>query len=834
MENLDFVSCHNHSEMSNLRNSDSIMKVERLIDKSFELGHKAVAITDHECVSSFVRANKHYYKKYKDTDFKVILGNEIYLVEDIEKLKEEGGKHHHFLLLAKNKQGNKQLRELSSKAWSNYFVKAVERVPITYTEVEEIIGDNKGNLIASTACLGGYFAQEVLSILNEQDEAQKLKYKLNIDKFIKWCINVFGRENFFIEIQASKDIEQIAFNKYAIQIANAYKLKYIITTDSHMESPDDLPIHSAFINSDKENFDKERDSFYRYAYMMSVPEMWDIVKEHLTEEEFKIAVNNTMDIYNMCEMYDLSAPITIPESNIPDFSVKHLLKEYYKDYKYIEKFANSEYEQDRLLMYFIEKGIVNKSLSLTTPILQRLNYELEHYWGISESLGKRISSYMNITKELIDFIWKYSYVGSGRGSVGGSYIAFLLDIIQYPALDKDLNLDLKAWRFCHKDRPDIFDIDIDLSPVKRPLVFEELKKHYGENNVMQICTYTTLGAKASIKAVCRGRNINSDEADTMASLIKVERGQQWSITDSLYGNPEKDRKPNTELVNLIANYEGLEEASLKLEGLIVARSSHAAGIFLYNNGYIEAGNSLMRTTGGIITTAYDLHESEHIGNMKFDFLVTDTMQKLMTTMELLEQDGLIIGQGSLRKTYDKYLHPYYALDFNSKNIWETFYSGEVLDIFQFQTDLAVMALKKVKPQNILQLAQLNSLMRLSTDDIEQPIDKFLRYKNDLTEWYKDMAKYNLTEKEIAIMEEHLLHLGGVCESQESLMMLSQDDRISNFSVVDSNKLRKVIAKKRTEELDSMYEYYIEKGTNVGTRKEFLDYVWNEQFKLSFG
>ena len=84
------------------------------------------------------------------------------------------------------------------------------------------------------------------------------------------------------------------------------------------------------------------------------------------------------------------------------------------------------------------------------------------------------------------------------------------------------------------------------------------------------------------------------------------------------------------------------------------------------------------------------------------------------------------------------------------------------------------------------------------------------------------------------MEEHLLHLGGVCESQESLMMLSQDARISNFSVVDSNKLRKVIAKKRTEELDSMYEYYIEKGTNVGTRKEFLDYVWNEQFKLSFG
>ena len=127
-QELNFFSNHNHTEFSNIRNSDCIIKVEDLIDSAYKKGYKGISITDHECVSSFVKANRHYYNNYSNTDFKVALGNEIYLVSNVEELKTNGGKHYHFILVAKNLEGNKQIRQLSSKAWSNYFVKNVENL----------------------------------------------------------------------------------------------------------------------------------------------------------------------------------------------------------------------------------------------------------------------------------------------------------------------------------------------------------------------------------------------------------------------------------------------------------------------------------------------------------------------------------------------------------------------------------------------------------------------------------------------------------------------------------------------------------------------------------
>lgn len=224
-----FFSVHNHTEYSNLRMRDSIIKIEDLIDRAYELGFCGLAVTDHEALSSAVRGISHYYKKYSNTDFKFALGNEIYLVNDIQDLRENGGRYYHFIIVAKNEEGWRQLRELSTQSWENFYVKGIERVPIEKRQLERIIGDNKGNIIASSACLGSELSQLILKYI--RSDCKDLRVKKEIHGFITWCISTFGKDNFYVELAPSLDEEQISYNKMAIQIANGYGLKYIIATD---------------------------------------------------------------------------------------------------------------------------------------------------------------------------------------------------------------------------------------------------------------------------------------------------------------------------------------------------------------------------------------------------------------------------------------------------------------------------------------------------------------------------------------------------------------------------------------------------------------------------
>ena len=200
---------------------DCIIKEDKLIDYALELGLTGVAITDHESVSGYIKALKYMKslkskaKKILETEpndewanqvknFKLVLGNEIYLCRDNLSAKnfiKGEDKFWHFILLAKDKIGNKQLRELSSRAWNRSFYQFMERVPTYYSDIEEIIGNNSGHVVAQTACLGSFFDY---LILNQQYEKA-----LN---FCHWCEQIFGKENFFIEIQPGLSKEQVTFN----------------------------------------------------------------------------------------------------------------------------------------------------------------------------------------------------------------------------------------------------------------------------------------------------------------------------------------------------------------------------------------------------------------------------------------------------------------------------------------------------------------------------------------------------------------------------------------------------------------------------------------------
>ena len=214
-------SLHNHTHYSNTRLRDCIIKETDLIDSAISLGHSAVAITDHDCLSGHLKALKYYRKVKKDhPNFKLILGNEIYLCRD--GLNPDnfttGDRYWHFILLAKDEEGHKQLRELSTRAWlRSYIARGMRRVPTYYSDLIDVVDNNKGHLIASTACLGSWLDCQCLELAKSWDE----ELATHVRNWCKQMVQLFGEGNFYIELQPpmNKTSEQYKVNQILLQFA---------------------------------------------------------------------------------------------------------------------------------------------------------------------------------------------------------------------------------------------------------------------------------------------------------------------------------------------------------------------------------------------------------------------------------------------------------------------------------------------------------------------------------------------------------------------------------------------------------------------------------------
>ena len=198
-------------------------------------------------------------------------------------------------------------------------------------------------------------------------------------------------------------------------------------------------------------------------------------------------------------------------------------------------------------------------------------------------------------------------------------------------------------------------------------------------------------------------------------------------------------------------------------------------------------------------------------------------------MELLVRKGYMEWQGSLRETYEKYLHPD-VLDYDSPEMWDAVGEGKITNLFQFDTDVGKQAIAKIKPRSLVDLATSSTIMRLmlSEEGAEQPIDTYVRYKNNIEEWYSCMKNdYHLTENEIKILEKYLLSSFGLGPTQEDIMLISMDEGIAGFDVKTSNLLRKSISKKDKNLQHKMKEMFFEKGKEQGASDNILNYVWRE-------
>ena len=370
---MSYYNLHVHSEYSNIRFLDSTNRLKDLINKAISLNLKGLALCDHECVSGWVKAIQ-IQKKLQEqgSDFRIFLGDEIYLVDSIEDVRDnyipKQTKFFHFILIAKDEIGGKQIRQISSQAWENSFnTGKMCRTPIAKHQLENIIGENKGHIIAQTACIGSELAYWILN--NNPDKCLE---------FIDWCQDIFLPENFYLEMQPNDCDEQTKVNQAIVKISEQIDIPYIITTDAHYLSADQKEIHSAYLNS-REEESRETGEFYKTCYLMTAEEIHQWMDKQIGADKVDIALNNTQTIADKIEFFDLFCPTIVPDSIVPEFQLGHLFKDWYKECPYIEKFANSNDDYDKYLLYLIEEGFKEKN-SHGVPVKREIRfYNLVHH-----------------------------------------------------------------------------------------------------------------------------------------------------------------------------------------------------------------------------------------------------------------------------------------------------------------------------------------------------------------------------------------------------------------------------------------------------------------------
>lgn len=834
---------HCHSHFSNVRLLDSINRPKDLILTAAKLGLKGIALTDHEILAGHVewlQLEKSLKEKGKiPEDFKCILGNEIYLTDDRRKSQ----KYFHFILIAKDTEGHRQLRELSSKAWYNsYYDRGMERVPTLKSELKEIIGKNKGHIVATTACLGGELPNLVLALTKAESARNKNNDEINsikgeIVNFLKYCTDLFGKD-FYIEIAPNADSkEQITFNNRVKDIAKALGIKMIFATDAHYLTAKDRPMHKAYLNS--KDGEREVDGFYGAAHLMDNQEAFDNLYPFYNEEEFSELCGNTMEIFDKVEKYDIFHNPIIPIVDVKDypktlsyFGVNNSYRdELDSNWKTIKYLLLSDNIQERYWVNQCLEGLIAKDLFSKDGYIDRIEIEADIIKTISEKLGNCLFAYFNTFQHYIDLFWECgSLSGPGRGSSVCFLSNYLLGITQ---LDP-VKWELMEWRFLNKERVELPDIDTDLSPSKRKLIFKRIREERGELNLVQVCTFGTEGTRSAILTSCRGyrgktlengefeypNGIDVDIAQYMTGLIPQERGFLWSLKDVVYGNEEKERKPVTAFIEEVNKYPGLLDIMFSIEGLVNKRSQHASGVILYNNSPFET-NALMRSPNGDLTTQFALHESEALGDTKFDFLVTEICDKITNALNLLKDDGYFQECNSLREIYEKYLHPE-VINLEDKRIWEALAAGTVLDVFQFNSDVGLQAAKLIKAENPIEMTMANALMRLMGEkDKERPLDRYVRLKNNIQEWYQEVRARGLSENEIKVLERYYLPRKGVPALQEDLMLVCMDKDIAHFTLKEANNARKVVAKKKMDQIPELKKQFLDNCPNYN----FGEYVW---------
>ena len=607
---------------------------------------------------------------------------------------------------------------MSSTAWLNsYFDRGLERVPLLKSELLNIMDRYKGHIIGTTACIGGELGTSILNL----DRCEKLEDTVNAERYSKqiynfliFCKTVFDND-FYLEVAPGESEDQIIVNKRIKKIAESFKIDICVGSDAHYLKKEDRYVHKAYLNS--KGGEREVDAFYEFTYVQSDDEVREHLRASLSDDDIDRIFENSNKMKDSIKFYSLERNQSVPEVEVTDYpksswwGVNNPDADEMSNYPELQKLFLSDNIQERYWVNECWQALNDKIGPWTDHLdyVARLNEEARVKRVIGEKLNTCMFAYPNTLKHYIDLFWECgSTVGAGRGSACAALNHYLLGITQ---LDP-IKWDLPFWRYLNDERTELGDVDIDLAPSKIQKIFQEIRKERGELGLVQVCTFGTEGTKSAILTACRGyrseeypTGIDVDEAQYLSSLVPSERGFLWPIDDVVRGNAEKGRKPVQSFISTVNQYPGLLDIITHIQGIVNKRSSHASGVILFDEDIYETA-AVMRTPKGSLITQWDLHDQEAAGGVKYDFLLTSVQDIIIQTIELLQEDGQIEKDLSLREVYNKYLHPA-VLPQDDDRMWNALANGDVLGCFQFDSAVGGQAAKKIRPHSALEMADAN-------------------------------------------------------------------------------------------------------------------------------
>ena len=626
-----FVHLHVHTEYSLL---DGASRIKDIVCAAKQNGMKALAITDHGSMYGVID----FYKEAVKEGIKPIIGCEVYVAPKSrhDTFEVEGTRYYHLILLAENMLGYKNLVKLVSLAniEGMYYKPRVDK---------ELLQKYHAGIICLSACIAGEIPQMILRDNMERADSLVQEYK-----------SIFGKDNFFLEIQDHGMAEEKKSNAGLLELAKKHDVGLVATNDSHYTKRADSNFHDVLlcIQMNKTINDDNRMKFpSNEFYLKSPQEMEELFAGQ------KEALQNTVCIAERCQV---------------DFEFGHL---------HLPNFPLPEgMTDDKYLRHICEEKIGNRYEEVSAQVRDRLEYELK----IIHNMG--YDSYFLIVWDFIHYARsQHIAVGPGRGSAAGSIVAYILGITDIDPLRYDLLFE----RFLNPERVTMPDIDVDFCYMRREEVIDYVKRRYGEDHVAQIVTFGTMAARGAVRDVGRALDMPYASVDKVAKLIPTELG----IT------LDKALAESSELSTL---YEGdaavhrLLDFARDVEGLPRHSSTHAAGVVIARNPLTDYVP--VQVSDGTWVTQYDKDHIEELGLLKMDFLGLRTLTVISYTVNSIADNKHI--------TIDLQQLPLKD-DLTAKILC----AGDTGAIFQLESQGMTNLVRDLQPEGFADLIPLMALYR---------------------------------------------------------------------------------------------------------------------------
>ena len=647
---MSFAHLHVHTEYSLLDGSN---KIKECISRVKELGMNSVAITDHGVMFGVID----FYRAAKAAGINPVLGCEVYVAPGSRFDKEVGGggddRYYHLVLLAENDTGYHNLMKIVSKGFTEgYYYKP--RVDL------EVLEEYHEGIIALSACLAGEVQRNIMRGMYAEGREAALRYE-----------KIFGKGNFFLELQDHGMAEQKSVNQSLIRMSAETGIELVATNDVHYTYEDDVKPHDILlcIQTGKKLEDEDRMRYEGGQYFIKSEEEMRALFPYALQ-----ALENTQKIADRCHVEIEFGVTKLPKYDVP---------EGYTSWEYLNKLCF--------------EGLERRYSPVTQDLKDRLNYEL----SVIKSMG-----YVDYFLIVWDFI-KYArdnriMVGPGRGSAAGSIVSYCLEITSIDPIKYQLLFE----RFLNPERVSMPDIDVDFCFERRQEVIDYVVRKYGKDRVVQIVTFGTMAARGVIRDVGRVMDLPYAFVDSVAKMIPQELN--ITLDKALMMNPELKK-----LYEEDAQVKELLDMSRRLEGLPRHTSMHAAGVVISQKA-VDEYVPLSLGSDGSVTTQFTMTTLEELGLLKMDFLGLRTLTVIQNAVEL--------AQKSTGRRID-----INQIDYNDKEVLDSIGSGKTDGVFQLESAGMKSFMKELKPQSLEDIIAGISLYRPGPMDF---IPQYIKGKNN--------------------------------------------------------------------------------------------------------